>query len=464
MFIAEESHEPIIRCEVFAEEFQERRRLICMNYIINEIDVKNTVDDFIEFCNFIEREKPLATAKGDLSTKACYEINKVLRYSQNDAKTTDRMHRYASASLWFAVAKEAGFIVCEPIKGGKNVCVATEKYTTFKAINVFSQYIVIFHIWFCFVDAEVQYNERGFTAIVSRLLDEIFAQLVQNGSETWIEYSEEEESQVFGADKNPIQVVMERYYRTACNLRDLGFVIFEDSEKREKYFNWPIIGKLKPTGFGVLMSQVCAQRSYARFNVYADEVYFNMIWGDNIPSSENVEEETPPFIPPFLDCFPQGSIDMQSVNDLIFENSDANNDDRVFEFTVSLSKKCYRVIRCLPRHTFEDLHLAIQEAFEFANDHLYSFFLDGIPFSLYAVNSPYSEEPPYTDKVCLGDKRLINKQRILYLFDYGDSWEFDVVLDVKHDSTIVLKKPEIIKSVGEAPEQYSDFDENDEMF
>ena len=130
----------------------------------------------------------------------------------------------------------------------------------------------------------------------------------------------------------------------------------------------------------------------------------------------------------------------------------------MFEFKVSLSGKCYRVIRCLPTHTFEDLHLAIQKAFEFDNDHLYSFYLDGKKYSNYSVNSPFSEEPPFTDETCLGDERLLHKQRILYLFDYGDCWEFNIILDIKYDGNVTFEKPEIIKTVGEAPEQYPEYD------
>lgn len=433
-----------------------------MSLIIRETDVKDAVDDFICFCNFIEREKPLATAKGDLSTKACYRVNKLLRYSKSDVKTTERMHQYSSISLWFAIAKEVGLIVCESIKGGKSIYLASEKYSVFKALNIFSKYITILHIWYCFVDAESQYNERGFTAILSRLLDEIFAQLARTGSEQWIEYKEDE-SQVFGTKGKPVQLMMEHYYITACNLRDLGFVIFEESEKREKYFNWPIIEKLKPTFLGVIISQACAQRSYARFNVYADEAYSDMFRENDVTSGVDVEEETPPFITPFLVCFPPDSIDLQGVNTLVFENDDAN-DGRTFEFTVALSKKCYRTIRCSPKHTFEDLHLAIQDAFEFDNDHLYSFYLDGKRYSRYAINSPYSEEPPYADEVCLGNERLVNRQRILYLFDYGDCWEFDIVLNIKNESGTDLPNPEIVKSVGDPPEQYPDYDGDDEMF
>lgn len=52
---------------------------------------------------------------------------------------------------------------------------------------------------------------------------------------------------------------------------------------------------------------------------------------------------------------------------------------------------------------------------------------------------------------------LSENQKFLYIFDFGDEWRFSChvlrITDEKCD------KPEIIKSVGEAPEQYLDFDE-----
>jgi hypothetical protein len=55
----------------------------------------------------------------------------------------------------------------------------------------------------------------------------------------------------------------------------------------------------------------------------------------------------------------------------------------------------------------------------------------------------------------LGEARLRDRQNILYLFDYGDQWEFEItvrVIDEPNQST----KPTIVKSVGESPEQYPD--------
>ena len=98
-----------------------------MCYTTEEKDVKYTVLDFIKFCDFIEAAKPFATQKGDLGVKACFEINKLLRYSEKNAKNTDRMHQYATVALWFSIAKEAGFIACFDAKGGKSIYDTTNK-------------------------------------------------------------------------------------------------------------------------------------------------------------------------------------------------------------------------------------------------------------------------------------------------------------------------------------------------
>ncbi|MCL2814581.1 MAG: plasmid pRiA4b ORF-3 family protein [Oscillospiraceae bacterium] len=443
-----------------------------MYYIAEEKDVKDTVVDFMRFCDFIETAKPFATQKGDLSVKACYEVNKLLRYPEQNAKDTARMHQYATVALWFIIAKQAGFIACFDAKGGKSICGTTDKYADFKTMNIFSQYLLIFHIWFCFVDPEAQYGERGFTSVLSDLMDGIFSQLAENGSNQWIKY-EENKSGIYGRNMNPVQFMMGMYYKTACTLRDLNLIDFVESNKSIQYFNLPLIEQLKPKNFGVALSKACEQRKYVWFNAYAEKAYIGLNWFADKKDFEDEEElyektmealknGTTTFISPFLSCFPEKSVDMPAIYASIFEHENLNNDTRVFEFKVSLSKRCYRTIRCLPEHTFEDLHLAIQKAFEFDNDHLYSFYLDGKRHSSYEISAPYSERPPFTDEVRLGDERLTNRQRILYLFDYGDCWEFDIVLDVKNETDLKLKNPEIIKSVGESPEQYPDLDYEDD--
>lgn len=426
-----------------------------MGYIAEENDIRDTVLDFITFCDFVETKKPFATQKGDLSTKACFEVNQLLRYPAKNAKHTDRIYQYASVSLWFLIAKEAGLIACGDKKNGKAIYNTTEIYLDFKKMNLFSQYLLIYNIWFCFVDIEVQYNERGSSYLLSRLIDRVFAQLSKHSSTQWIQ-TEKYDYQMF--DSSPVQVMMEHYYKTAHNLLDLGLLVFEEGDRLSKYYHCPVIEKIKPTHFGSCVMNACEYRKYSWFNVFVE----TEVMEEEIEAYEKTmgAMETESFLTPFIKCFPQDSIDIAAIHSIIYEYEGVDNDNRIFECKVALDKKCYRVIRCLPKHTFESFHLAIQEAFDFANDHLYSFYLDGKPYSNYSVNSRYSERPPCADEVCLKDVRLRNFQNILYLFDYGDQWEFDITIHIKTDGEANFESPEITKEVGKAPRQYADY-END---
>ena len=127
--------------------------------------------------------------------------------------------------------------------------------------------------------------------------------------------------------------------------------------------------------------------------------------------------------------------------------------------------------------------MAIQEAFDFDADHLYSFFMsgkawdisdfeyyhpeaDGGPpeanmrtlFSLIRGSKPEPRLPATT--VRIESLNLEPKQKFLYLFDYGDEWQFEVEF-LKEGSSVKALYPRIIDSRGEAPQQYQNCDEEE---
>jgi hypothetical protein len=126
-----------------------------------------------------------------------------------------------------------------------------------------------------------------------------------------------------------------------------------------------------------------------------------------------------------------------------------------------LDKTIWRKIKISHKHSLNALHLAIQEAFDFDDDHLYSFFMDGKRYSKNAYNSPYCNEGPYADEAIIGELGLYIGQKILYLFDYGDSWEFQVQLLGIDEKEFMLNDPQIIEAKGEAPSQYGDQEDFD---
>lgn len=204
--------------------------------------------------------------------------------------------------------------------------------------------------------------------------------------------------------------------------------------------------------------------------------------------------------------------------------------------------RVWRKIEILGDQTLEDLHYAIQDAFEWDGDHLYSFFMnnkawdasseytlpegalyegmemeyeDGMPedeeaeneegqsFSLEDWRSMTEQEqqelvseftrdtglhadffydmikelerleqnPELLEEEEIRDVRttsldslnLAQGQEFLYIFDYGDDHRFKIkVHTVNASADPNLEYPLLVESVGDAPAQYADWDEDEE--
>jgi len=223
---------------------------------------------------------------------------------------------------------------------------------------------------------------------------------------------------------------------------------------------------------------------------------------------------------------------------------------KTYTFYVSLPAAptaIWRKIQLKADQTLAVLHLAIQDAFDFDNDHLYSFFMSGeawdsrteysLPdgvspwgddnfggFQAFSIGGDSPDDPedsPTLDSLDelpdltpeeyenllqekskqtgipvemlrsmvemfekiydsmgsgifddfeggdvrtakLDDLNLTIGQEFMYLFDYGDQWEFKVrVRDMNPDAPDG-DYPRIVEAVGESPEQYPSWDDDEE--
>jgi shikimate kinase len=128
-----------------------------------------------------------------------------------------------------------------------------------------------------------------------------------------------------------------------------------------------------------------------------------------------------------------------------------------FTMRVSLRKGLERTIVLSSEHTLEDLHEAIQDAFEFDRDHLYAFFTDGIPWSCHQILAPQDTEGPFADEVLIGELGLVPGQFMKYVFSFGSEWHFkieilEIIGDKGPDSPVITEKR------GKSPEQYPSWD------
>ncbi|MGN0576671.1 MAG: DUF6930 domain-containing protein [Ruminococcus sp.] len=133
-----------------------------------------------------------------------------------------------------------------------------------------------------------------------------------------------------------------------------------------------------------------------------------------------------------------------------------------YVISVSVGTGCYRHIRISGDRTLDDFAGCILDSFDFDFDHLYSFYMDNKWWShVNCYNHPYSEEPPFADRVILAQLGLQKGTAFKFLFDFGDEWRFQCkVLRVLDEDT-----PEelIVRSVGKSPEQYPDYEDFDDF-
>ena len=183
----------------------------------------------------------------------------------------------------------------------------------------------------------------------------------------------------------------------------------------------------------------------------------------------------------------------------------------IFHVSVARTGRTWRKIEIRDNQTLHGLHLAIQDAFEFDNDHLYSFFMSGKawdrrteyrppegyhPWSVIPEVKTQEDDEPRTRAMIteeyvsnlFGDKlgelrekmtdaewvdfldqfagpgdalttkmehlKLAPDQKFMYLFDYGDEWRFTIRVHAINPDAPDGEYPRIVESVGKAPPQY----------
>lgn len=149
---------------------------------------------------------------------------------------------------------------------------------------------------------------------------------------------------------------------------------------------------------------------------------------------------------------------------------------RIYQFRVSIIgiPKLYRLIEVSENCTFDDFHDAIFQAFDRYDYHLYSFFITRKDTksmrSIYdapEITHPQNLEDimghrkkrKSTANTRIGDAGLNKNDIFHYLFDFGDDWWHRIRTQNINETKSKKKHIKLIKSVGESPPQYPDYDE-----
>ena len=152
----------------------------------------------------------------------------------------------------------------------------------------------------------------------------------------------------------------------------------------------------------------------------------------------------------------------------------------LFKVALMYNKRIYRNIEILENQTLADLHEMIFYAFDRYDEHLYSFFLTRR--STRSTRTIY-DSPEYTHPMALqqdygfGFKKQYNaaeanigklglkeKDKLYYLFDFGDEWWHELTVLKTQGAAESEPHPKIVKKAGESPDQYPDYEEEEDEF
>ena len=128
-------------------------------------------------------------------------------------------------------------------------------------------------------------------------------------------------------------------------------------------------------------------------------------------------------------------------------------------FGAYAEEECIRSIEIDSSSTLEDLHLAIQDAVDFDNDHLYEFYISRTERSGDKIR--LNDESGDIYNVTLESLYPVEKRKKLYyLFDYGDNWVFQITKSRKKPTEPMkgIEYPRVVERVGSNPEQYPLYD------
>ena len=136
-------------------------------------------------------------------------------------------------------------------------------------------------------------------------------------------------------------------------------------------------------------------------------------------------------------------------------------------FRASLRPKLYRDIEIDSEKSLDDLAEGIVGAFDFDLDHAFGFYskLTGhyhdspIKYELFADLEGGESDAKSVRHTKIAQAFPDVGSKMLFLFDYGDQWQFKVEVIGLGEKVPKARYPKVIKSMGTAPPQYPDPDE-----
>lgn len=396
-----------------------------------QYNISATINDFERFEEFNESEKPILSARqGVFGKKDSFKLNMLLENKKEVNAPNYNQDQYPMIDLMFSLSLAGKLYIKASDEKGKLKLLKTPNLESFHSLNEYEKYVFLLQTYWTKYAFEEKFDRWiDITAFYNILGDIVNA----------------EDGQKIVKDEQYSSYKL--YSEGADFFHQLKFFGFGELELVEgakgKYQD--TIKAFSPNTFGIEISNFLLMKALLYWN-RNDLKFLSSVEGMKaLPKGEKQSFDV--FKDAFQDKFVINTVTASGETDR----------SGVYSFKISLSKTVWRKISLSHKHTLWNLHRAIQDAFCFDDDHLYAFYIGGNQRTGKPIYCEDAENEGATvEETSIADLELYKGQKMLYLFDFGDEWKFDVEL-MKIDKEVPLPlRPIIIESKGEAPEQYGD--------
>lgn len=391
------------------------------------------VKDFDKFLDFIEKQPVMLTkTKEYISRKYLPKLNGLLSVRREDASPQTEQEYYPYIHFLYHVAVAGGLLEKFRVNSAQLQLIATDRLALYQSLTDAEKYFFLLETFWVDLDWS-ELSEKRHNPIAESLQEIMLVIMEENQSAVLSTDS-------YGKGKSKLSEIQTfGWHYFFLYFEWLGFWVCEpDSERMDNYGrkNWYFAKSITPTEFGLKVIPILfIERNLFSWNIplRRENGEVNPIPGSMpadrpfllLPDEQWEEIElllfqdrsAEPFIQPFQPLVPDGVLQKGLPRDV------RKFREGMYTFKISLSKHASETIILSAFQTMAELHHAIQLAFGFHDDHLYSFFMNGIPWSHNCIASPYEDDGhPNAEKVKIGEVGLRESQRFLYIYDYGEEW------------------------------------------
>ncbi|WP_407270760.1 IS1096 element passenger TnpR family protein [Radiobacillus sp. PE A8.2] len=404
--------------------------------------------DFEKFIGYIEQHQiKLTKTKRYIAKQHLPYINEQLSLQAADVTHNSQQEYYPYIHFLFHLALSGELLLRH-----EDGLIITDRWHLFKELSETEKYCFLLEIFWVDLDWLSLSNQADYRS-VPMMLPDVLDKLIDERAEHSLQL-----------DRNPLLAsLISGWHYFLLYFEWLGLWICEtDQDKMDchKVSSYYFAKTITLTTFGTKVIPILMhERELYQWNIPIRRWTcgeWNPVPGtpifDEVDSTD--EKQTPDqFYKAFVPLFPGGDLTGS------LPRYDGNFVSGTYIFKVSFDTNVWRKVVLTASHTMEDLHHIIIKSYQFYDDHLYSFFLDGRKWSDYCVVAPLGDaDKPSAAEVKIGSIGLRQGQQFMYLFDYGDEWTFTVTVDDLQEGESQGMMPYIKEEKGHGPQQYVDLD------